>query len=76
VPNFSSYSQVDGLYTEEDILKLLESIAVCLPEEKGQYQQAFHITFAKRCLFGIQVDGHKVTLLSSFVIHDSRWACL
>ncbi|KAG0786289.1 hypothetical protein G6F57_011269 [Rhizopus arrhizus] len=71
-----SFGQVDGFYTEEDILKFLESITVCLTEKKGQYQQAFHIPFAKRCLFGIQVDGHKVTLLSSFVIHESRWPCL
>ncbi|KAI9033836.1 hypothetical protein CLU79DRAFT_725675 [Phycomyces nitens] len=68
--------QVDGSHTEEDTLKLLEYTSVCLQEEKSRYQQASHITFTKKRTFGIQVVGHKITLLSTFVINDGRCACL
>ncbi|KAI9320007.1 hypothetical protein BX666DRAFT_1852815 [Dichotomocladium elegans] len=71
-----SSSQVDGLHTEKDTLKLLEYMSVCLQEEKDRYQQASHTTFVKRRLFWIQVVGCKVTLLSTFASHDDRWACL
>ncbi|KAI9320011.1 hypothetical protein BX666DRAFT_1875906 [Dichotomocladium elegans] len=49
-----SSSQVDGLHTEEDTLKLVEYTSVCLQEEKRRYQQASHTTFVKRRLFWIQ----------------------
>ncbi|KAG0190433.1 alpha mannosidase-like protein [Apophysomyces sp. BC1034] len=70
-----SSGQVGDLHTEEDTLKLLEYTSVFLQEEKGRYQQASHTMIAKRRLFGIQVVGHKVTLLSSFVIRQS-WQSL
>ncbi|KAG0162784.1 hypothetical protein DFQ28_009587 [Apophysomyces sp. BC1034] len=66
----------DGIHTEEDTLKLLEYTSICLREEKSRYQQASYNTFAKRKLFGLQFVDYKLTLLSTFVVADNRWACV
>ncbi|KAI9005439.1 hypothetical protein CLU79DRAFT_713153, partial [Phycomyces nitens] len=67
----------DDFYTEEDTLKLLECTSVCLQDKnKSWHQQAAHITFVKKRLFGIQLIDHKITMLSTFIIHDCCWTCL
>ncbi|KAG1466694.1 hypothetical protein G6F46_000880 [Rhizopus delemar] len=66
----------DGIYTKEDTLKLLEYTSICIREEKSRYQQPSYNTFAKRKLFGLQFVNYKLTLLSTFVVADNRWACV
>ncbi|ORY99446.1 hypothetical protein BCR43DRAFT_435831 [Syncephalastrum racemosum] len=71
-----SSGDADDMHTNEDTLKLLEYTSLCLQTEKSRYQQASHDTFVQRRLFGIQFVGYKLTLLSTFISQDDRWACL
>lgn len=61
---------------EEDTLKLIECMSLCLHEEKGRYQQASVKTFGRRRVFGIQYVGDKLSLLSTRILAAGPWACL